>query len=237
MIQINNKNQYFLNQNLKDSSFFHFNIKKYLKLIIKHHDGIINSIVCKQKSNFLIISIFIQPENKTEDFNINKIESNINLYLESFNYPLKSKIYIIALNMKILNRGRAYSHIFKYYKTQKRHNLLYLTNIAIYTKNANLLNFLLVRNLKKTRRHKQYLRNFNTLLVNLFKFYSLSPFLGYKIQLKGRINGIARSNKFVIEHGSVSKNSFNSNIVFDSQSILTSFGIISIKTWLVFTTL
>lgn len=235
MIQINNKNQYFLNKNLKDSSFFYFNIKKYLRLVIKHNDGIINSIVCKQKSNFLIISIFIQPEKKTENFDINKIENNINLYLKSFKYPLKSKIYIIALNMKILNRGKAYSHIFKYYKTQKRHNLLYLTNIAIYTKNANLLNFLLVRNLKKTRRHKQYLRNFNTLLTNLFKFYS--SFTGYKIQLKGRINGIARSNKFVIEQGSVSKNSFNSNIVFDSQSILTSFGIISIKTWLVFKTL
>lgn len=237
MIQINNKNQSFLNKHLKDSSFFHFNLKKYLKLIIKHHNGIINSIICKQKSNFLIISIFIQTEKNIKDFNVNKIENSINLYLKSFNYPLKSKIYIIAINMKVLQCGRTYSHIFKYYKTRKRHNLLYLTNIAIYTKNANLLNFILVKNLKKTRRHKQYLRNFNSMLITLFKFYSNSPFLGYKIQLKGRINGIARSNKFVIEQGSVSKTSFNSNIIFDSQSIPTSFGIMNIKTWLVFSTL
>lgn len=232
MTQIHNKNQYFLNKNLKDLYLFHFNIRKYLNLIIKYNNGIITSIVYKQKGNFLIISIFIHSEKKKHIFDVKSIENNINLYLKNFNYPLKSKIYLIAMNMKILGRGKGYSKIFKFYKTQKRHNLLYLTNVVIYTKNANLLNFLLVRNLKKTKRHKQYLRNFNILLSNLFSFYP--NFIGYKIQLKGRINGIARSSKFLIQDGSVSKNSFNSNIVFDTQSILTPFGIISIKTWLVF---
>lgn len=224
--------QSFLNKNLQNSSLFYYNVQKYLKLLIKHNNAIINSIYCKQKGGFLILSIFIQPDKKTNGFKIEEIENNINAYLKHFQYPLKSKVYVIGLNMRKLKCGYAYSKIFKFYKTRKRHNLLYLTNVAIFTKNANLLNFILAKNLQKTRRHKQYLRNFNSLLNVLFEFYPV--FIGYKIQLKGRINGIARSNKFVIEQGSVSRNTFSANVSFDTQSIITPFGLMSIKSWLVF---
>lgn len=213
--------------------FFKVTIEKYLYSLFNNNRTTLNTFFIKQKSNFLVISLFIQKEKKNPyNINIQTIEKNINNYLKMFNINLFTQINIVNVSMKFLKIGKQYALIYKFYQNKKRHQFLFLINIVIFTKNPILLNYLLKKNLKNTKRHKQYLRNFNFTLNQLFYFYK--NFIGYRVQLKGRINGIARSKKFAVSAGCISKNSINSNFFFDSQPILTPYGVISVKTWLVY---
>ena len=54
---------------------------------------------------------------------------------------------------------------------------------------------------------------------------------GIKIQVKGRINGVARSKKAVISCGTLSLQQIDSKIDFLYQQVLTVFGCFGIKIW------
>ena len=216
------------------SFFFYFNfiIKIYLKKLFNQKFIILNNIIIKKKLDNFLIYIYIN-KNKKIKINKNKIEKNINNYLFINNFTMFSKIFLINLNIKFFRKGQEFYKIFKFYKNQKKlQNLLFILSISIYSKNPKFLNFFLIKNLEKIKNHTQYLRLVNNILKNFFIKYK--NFLGYKIQLKGRINGIKRARKIFIQSGRIPLTSLNLDIKSNSNQILTRYGICSLKVWLFF---
>lgn len=86
--------------------------------------------------------------------------------------------------------------------------------------------------MKNKKRHKKLISNIEKDLKNLFLLYPF--FIGYKLQLKGKINGKKRSKKWIIQKGKLPLNTFKTNIYYDMQHINTPSGICCIKVWLCF---
>lgn len=227
------KNNY-INKKKNYSFFFYFNfiIRIYLKKLFNQKSIILSDIIIKKRLNTFLIYIYIN-KNKKLKINKNKIEKNINNYLLVNNFSLSSKIFLINLNIKFFKKSHEFYKIFKFYKNQKKiYNLLFVISIALYSKNPKFLNLFLIKNLEKIKNHTLYLRTVNNILKNFFIKYK--NLLGYKIQLKGRVNGVKRARKIAIQSGQIPLTTLNLKIQLDSNKILTRYGICSLKTWLFF---
>lgn len=58
-----------------------------------------------------------------------------------------------------------------------------------------------------------------------------SKILGYKLQVKGRVNGAKRKRKIIYQEGQIPLNSLNKNIQYTFDEFITKSGVCSIKMW------
>jgi len=108
-----------------------------------------------------------------------------------------------------------------------------ILNAAIAVKNAEILSIFLERNLRKQKKHVMYVRrNVITILSKIFE--KNKHFIGYRIQLKGRMNGKKRKQKASFQEGPIPLSKIDSDIKYSYKRALTRYGICSIKVWLVF---
>lgn len=239
-LRINNKEnkkiQWYSEKKQYNKYFFLENeLKKYIETLLKNKDSFLIDKKIKYLSNKIIIYIYIQKKIKINKKNIEKNSIN---FLKKLNFNQKKiNYFFINLNTKFLKKNNKILSNLLFLKKKNKLNykmklMLNILNLTLYTQNSNLLNNYIIINLKKTKKHKQYLNNINKVFKKLYKNYNF--FIGYKIQIKGRINGIDRSKKLVLQEGKIPLNTINSKISYSFKEIITSYGVCSIKIWLVF---
>lgn len=228
---------------------FDINIRKYLKTICNRLSINCGNIVIKQKGInslqiYLNIYTYHRGKKKYNNFELEMYEKKINIeenlqkYCNYLGLKLKIKLYLVSITSITLKQRFKLAKLF-YYFTGKKHGihkslhfLLNVLNTAIYLQSIDLLMNFLIKNLKKTPRHLQYLRQVDIVLSKLFKGFT--NLIGYKIQWKGRLNGKERARKVVFKEGPISLNSINSNLKYSCREVITPAGICSLKVWLLF---
>lgn len=120
----------------------------------------------------------------------------------------------------------------------------FLNIITLKKNNANILCFFIKRclelpNLINVRDQK----NFFKFLEILFKLFFFNPILGeffknkqniigFKIKLKGKINGKPRKKKIIIQYGKISTTTIYQNIDYSYEQVITKTGVFGLKIWL-----
>lgn len=230
----------------KYANFFYFdyNIRNYLTTLSNHHQLNLNNIKIKKQANSLQIYLLLHNSQVKKPFlNLQQlkqkkqqIEQNIQNFSNQLLLNYNINIYIININISILKKGSIFYQIVKFYRkkpfSNKLKKFLGIFNIAIYTQSVLLFNQFLIKDLLKTPKHLQYLKNVNDILFHIFTKYP--NFIGYKIQWKGRLNGRERSKKICYQSGPIPLNTLKYDIKYDCQEIITPSGACSLKTWFLF---
>jgi len=107
--------------------------------------------------------------------------------------------------------------------------MIYNFSYALYTKNISMISQFIKQNLEKKKSHKKQIKLINNILQEFFKIFS--NFLGYRLQLKGRLNGSKRKKKLVYQKGKIPLNTLKYNIKYNFNEFKTPSGICSIKFW------
>ena len=233
------------------SNFFYydFNIRNYLKTICNHLSVNCSNIVIKQKGQnsiqiYLNIYTYHKGKKKFNNFEFDIYEKKINIqenlqkYCNYFNFNFNVKLYLVSINSITLKQRFNLARLFRCYTGKKYgiprplHFLLNVLNTAFYLQSIDLIMNFLVKNLKKTPKHLQYLRQVNLVFSKLFKGFN--NLIGYKIQWKGRLNGKERARKVVFKEGPISLNTIQSNLKYSCKEVTTPAGVCSLKLWLLF---
>jgi ribosomal protein S3 len=85
------------------------------------------------------------------------------------------------------------------------------------------------RTIKKKKIHKGYLNFINKILKEFYKMNS--KILGYKLQVKGRLNKSKRKRKFIYQEGQVPLSTLKKNVQYTFDEFITKSGVCSIKIW------
>ncbi len=214
--------------------YFDYTLREYITKICKKDNLNISKINIKKNNQYLEIylSFYLYKEKKniTE-----KLQKDIDAYLLYLNLPFSSRVYIINNTIGNLNIKSMFYKNFKNKKKLSRinsnfYNFINTSYIAFYTQSVELISDYLIKDLKRIPKHRQYLNNINKILIKQYNIFENC--LGYKIQLKGRVNGRERSNKIVMKSGKTPLNTLKYNIKYDYKEILTPYGICSLKIWL-----
>lgn len=241
------------NENYSNLFFFEYNVSRYLKTLCIKKQIILNKIKIKKQINSvkIYVSLYRQTvRTKTLDKltkqgsridlmdlvnKKNKIENNLQKYCKSFGFGFDIQLLFFIPRLQ-KQKKRQYYNIKKHLKKQglSRQSVYLYTPIfmAIYTQSVVFLNNFLIKNLKTTKKHVNYLRNFEK-TFNFF-FNKFPNFIGYKIQWKGRLNGKERAKKIVFKAGTIPLNTIRYDIKYDIQEITTPAGVCSLRTWLLF---
>jgi len=93
----------------------------------------------------------------------------------------------------------------------------------------NILSKYIARTIKKKKNNRGYLNFINRILK---EYYKMNPkILGYKIQIKGRINGSKRKRKNTFQEGCIPLSTLNKDIKYTFDEFITKAGICSLKMW------
>jgi hypothetical protein len=115
-----------------------------------------------------------------------------------------------------------------YYRIFKMLNFLHF---SVLTKNSYLICEIIKNFLIRRKRHKKFFFYIKKDLDYLLGFYH-NYFIGFKIQLKGKINGKMRKKKVVGNEGIISLSKLNQIISYYMLPMRTKYGIFSVKVWL-----
>jgi len=183
----------------------HINNKRslFIKNIIKVLDS-----YTKYKVNFYIIT------------------RNIQKYCVQLNYL----IFFRLIKKKLYYKNKKHKTRYKFIKFL----ILMLFLIMTTSNSANLLTIYLSKIYKyKTfkKEHLKIFKIFKSLIVTLLKS-KFSVYTGLKIIISGRLNGLSRARKRIIQHGSMPLNTFNVKIYYGYKTAFTINGTIGIKAWL-----
>ena len=98
-----------------------------------------------------------------------------------------------------------------------------------------MLSKYIVRTIKKKKNNRGYLNFINRILK---EYYKTNPkILGYKIQIKGRINGSKRKRKNTFQEGCIPLSTLNKDIKYTFDEFITKAGTCSLKMWFYLKTL
>ena len=151
------------------------------------------------------------------------------------------KVFIFCFNSGFPKKknNRFIKYFFK--KDFYRKNFIYISNLIVLSlvnKSSKILSLGISELLKKLVKHNQFLRLLSKVLFVYFKFFSLlkrKKFIkGYRIEIKGKINGKPRKKKRVISSGPMPFSSINCNISYFFSESFTKYGIFGVKVWLFF---
>ena len=225
---INEKNDY------SKLLYFDCTLREYITKICKRDDLNLSKINIKKNNQHIEIYLSFYKNNLNKDL-IMELQKNVDVYLSYLNLPFSSRIYILNNTIGNLNIKSMFYSNFKSRKKLSRINpsfysFINTSYVAFYTQSVELISNYLVKDLKRIPRHRQYLNNINKILIKQYNIFDNC--LGYKLQLKGRVNGKERSNKIVIKSGKTPSNTLKYNIKYDYKDILTPYGICSLKIWL-----
>ena len=218
--------------------YIDYEIRHFLLKLFNQKKIYIQNILIKYNNKNLLIYLFFSKKirrRKNQYFNY-LIKNRIENLLRSF-YKIKINLYFINLNFSFIKQKDLIKKIFfLLYKLRilKRFNkkLIYLLNLVILTKNADLLSIIFFKLLRKRKYQKGILKKTTNDLSNL---YSIFPFfLGYRIQFKGKLNSKNRSKKWKKQEGQIPLNTVSKQISYSMKHIKTPAGVCSIKIWLFF---
>lgn len=221
--------------------FLNIEFKKYVYNIFKKENINILNIQLKEDLNNFLLYIYINLEDNKKNIFFNnkkkKIELNLNNYLNLVGFKNKNvKVFITNLNYSLLIQKKDFNEINKLFKSfilqNKLKKNLFLFNLSILTKNVEFLSKILSKNLEKTPQHKKYLTNVYKILKNFMKIYP--NFKGFKLQMKGRLNGIDRAKTIALQNGRIPFNSLKYDIKYSNNMIITPYGTCSISIWFYF---
>jgi flagellar biosynthesis/type III secretory pathway chaperone len=227
-----------------DLFYFEHNIRKLLQTLTNRKWLNCDHITIKRQGNSLQIFVFVQNQLRyahQEDLrNLAEkkaiLTKNLQRFSEHLNLNVTVKLYIVCVTFKSLNRKKTFVNTLQYLRKDRRNHrtkdFFNAVCTALYTGSAELFNQFLVKNLVKSPRHIQFLKQINILLFQLFNRHP--NFLGYKIQWKGRLNGRERGRKKVYSAGSIPLSTLDNNIIYDYQKVVTPAGVCGLKTWLFF---
>jgi ribosomal protein S3 len=241
----NNKNwdaQWMANNiNYSKLLFLDIEFKKYVLNIFKKDGLNLLDVQLKKNLNSFLLYIYINFEDtKKKVFLINKkikIEQNLNNYLKKIGLKnSKIHVFITSLDSNVLIKNKNFDFINKFFKkmflqSKLRKNLIFF-NLSILTKNAKFLSKILCKNLERTPQHKKYLTNVYKILKNFMKIYP--NFKGFKLQMKGRLNGIERARTLSLQNGRIPFNSLKYDIKYAKDTVITPYGSCSISVWFFF---
>lgn len=226
---IANKNEY--------SNLLHFDLevkKIFIKLFYFRKIELIQLNFVKLSKNIYIYIYLKQSRIQINRFNYYQIIYLFHLYLQNYNI----KIFVKKIKLKVLfERPKIYQLVRliknKYKKTRfkpKNLNVTYTFAYALLTKNIQMITFLIKKKLEKKKFHKKKIR----WIEKQFQFYFLifSNFLGYRLQLKGRINNSKRKKKMIYQKGKIPLNTLKYNILYHFNEFQSPSGKLSIKLWI-----
>ncbi len=219
------------------SQILHFDLelRKYLETLLNNKKISTLQIKINKISKNLYIYIFVHNTFKT---NILKNQSNILIHLNSYlNNKYNIKLFFLKSHIKINNYQKNLKfYIYKYLKKKKKRlkdkkilKFLSICQIAFALGKVDIISKYIIRTIKKKKIHRGYLNFINKILKEYFKMNS--KILGYKLQIKGRVNGSKRKRKYVYQEGQIPLSSLNKNIQYTFNEFITKSGVCSIKMW------
>lgn len=228
--------KYIFKYNKKIKNLKYIKRTRYLKF--KNYNKIKNkikkrSIMLKKKKNFIehkkIIRIIILRKLKIFIF-----LKYLNLKFKNITKYLNFKFILVNLDFIRYLKKYSKKQIFlkkEYSKISKNLNLLY---IAINLRQPDLISKVVQNFLFKRKYHKKY---FYYIVNDLKKLCNLKInkfFVGFRIQLKGKLNGKLRSKKLYTKYGKNSLNCLSFPVYYSYLPMKTKYGIFGIKVWLIF---
>jgi small subunit ribosomal protein S3 len=215
---------------------FDLELRKYIETIFNNKKISTLQIKINKISKNIYIYIFVHQNITKRIFKKKKI--NILTYLNSYlNNNYNIKIFILKSRFKFLEyRANLKSYIYKYLKKKKKIKrnkkvlkFLNICHIAFTLGKMNILSKYIIRTIKKKKNNRGYLNFLNRILKQYFK---MNPkILGYKLQIKGRINGSKRKRKNTFQEGSIPLSSLNKDIKYTFDEFITKSGVCSLKMW------
>lgn len=168
---------------------------------------------------------------------IKNLQNHLTKYITKF-FKIKH-VYIFNFKSKFYGKSLfRYKFFLKknFSKFFFRKNFLSISNliyISLGNKSANLLSKGLSILLKKEIKHNQFFRFLNKLLFLHFikwKKKNKTKYLkGYRIEIKGKINGKPRKKKKIISNGRMPFSSTDENIKYSFSEVFTKYGVFGIK--------
>ena len=216
------------------SPLLHFDleIRKYFENILNFKKFKLIKLNIIKNSNNINIYIYLHQYSRSfYNLSYPKIINHLNLYYPNHHI----KLFIKKVKVRDLNRlKRMIGTIMYFIKKENRMNLnirrmCYNISFALYTKNINMISNIIKQNLERKKSHKKHIRIINNVMQSFFKIFK--NFLGYRLQLKGRLNGSKRKKKFVYQKGKIPLNTLKHNIQYHFNEFKTPSGICSIKLW------
>lgn len=243
--------------------YLDYSIKNYLKYLFSKKRKYIIDIKIKYQFNKLLIYLFTYNRPKKHPYWFKLIRRRRNFlkdkkkkkrrnhklkiilikklskFLRSLNLNLEVKLFRIKLNeTHLVHKKYLAEHpksIKRIFNNFGRSLPLYrIFTMAILCRNSSILSYFIQRGLQKTIRHRQYLKQINKTLKDSYRFGLHNNLLGYKIQIKGRINGRNRKKISQIKSGRLPLHKIDTDISYDFKEIKTIYGMLSIKVWLYF---
>ena len=213
--------------------FFDYTLNAYLQSYLKKNKIKVNFIKIIKQDKIINVYLNLYQFSKKKSSNLNiLIKKDIDNYLKYLNLPFSSKVHIVNSTLRNLKIGYIFYKKFKKFKRipSQYYSFINLSYIAFYTQNIELITKFLVEKLKNVKKHRWYLKNINRILNK--QFSTFDNCIGYKLQLKGRVNTSARSKKIVIKNGKTPLNTLKYKVKYDFKEVLTPRGVCSVKLWL-----
>ena len=187
-------------------------------------------------SNNIWIYVYVQkaPKGQLTHLKIRQLVRVLNASWKG-RYHVKMFFFPVLTPQPLFQR--ATKAIFPVVKKRFRINfkikkLIYMFINALFNYQFQVLTEFLKDNLQKRKRHRGYIYFFNNVLTSLFHVHS--RWMGYKLQIKGRINGSKRKRKMVFQKGKMPLNTLKYPIQSTFNEFKTPSGICSIKMWFFF---
>ncbi len=222
-------------KNYAEILHFDLELRKYIETLLNNKKISTLQIKINKVSKNLYIYVFVHNTFKKE---ILKKQSNILLHLNSYlNNKYNIKLFFLKAHFKLNNYQKNLRfYIYKYLKKKRRRlkdkkilKFLSICQIAFTLGKMNIISKYIVRTIKKKKIHRGYLNFINRILKEYFKMNS--KILGYKLQVKGRVNGAKRKRKLVYQEGRIPLSSLDKNIQYTFDEFITKSGVCSVKMW------
>ena len=218
--------------------FLEYTLHQYLKSICKRHDFYLHKVKLRKIDQNLNIYLHFYNYKKYKNKTLKTFEKYLNIHLNRYlsqldlDQSVSAQVFLIHATLQNLYLKKLLKKKFKKFTIRRLNqfkDFIKIAYMSFYLKSPKIFNIYMVQNLKKNKRHKQFLKNINKYLIKqLIKFKQC---LGYKVEFKGRINGRSRGKTHVIRNGQTPSNTLCCNIKYDFQEVLTPSGICSLKTW------
>jgi ribosomal protein S3 len=212
---------------------FDLNIRKYIEKIFNKKKRTVLQIKINKISKNIYIYVFVYNFFKREIFfPREKIITCLKTFL---NNRYNIKLFILKTHLSLNKYQKNLKFLIKNFKNKKNTKILKFLNIcqiALTINKINIISKYISKTIKKKKIHTGYLKFLNNILKQIYK---INPkLLGYKLQIKGRINKSKRKRKIIFQEGQIPLNSIDKNIQYAFDEFITKSGICSIKIWFFF---
>jgi hypothetical protein len=154
-----------------------------------------------------------------------------------FNYFKANLIIKISEVSRVLNHKKL-CNIPDDSKVWLNSNLYYFTDLircfffAMHFKNSNILCYAISKHISNKKQHFYYLKGARRLIDYFLKYESIESFLGLRIRVHGKFQGILKKRQFKMYRGYRSLHKLSTKVDYSAQRVYTKFGVFSIKVWL-----